>query len=160
MAPLLAQQRGPLIVVGGSIGVGRGSNISISRVRIRIAALLVVLCGGGVEAGRMGKGVVAGKCLAPGVELVVVETLGNQDEIGDAEVDCQGDHGWDETGPERAWVVSACVERHIGMSGNSGSEEKEVEEGSGDASKLANRLLKPSQARTECRNTIHLPASR
>lgn len=87
MTPRLPQKRRVLIrwmdIARCNCGVGwtvRGS--------ICVSAVLVV--GGG-----------QGGCLA-GVQGIVVEALGDEDEVGDAEIDCEGDDCWDKTGPDGA----------------------------------------------------------
>ena len=44
---------------------------------------------------------VSAPCFA-GVEEIVVEALGDEDEVCEAEVDGEGDDGWDEAGPDGA----------------------------------------------------------
>lgn len=54
---------------------------------------------------------VGGQCGSlASVEGVVVETLGDEDEVCDAEVDCEGDDCWDETGP---YGACGCVRTDI-----------------------------------------------
>jgi len=59
--------------------------------------------------------------VALGVQRVVVDALGNQNEVGEAEVDGQRDDGGDEAGPERAGEVGDVAD------------EPDGEEGEGDA---------------------------